>query len=163
LFAQTTERIGLWLHVDDLLPEVGPLAGFVPASVAASVSKRVYREVYELAERRVDSLDTVTRDGLDRAAAHYGCTSVILEADDPVESLVSWAVEQNLREVVAFAPFVGPTYDMLPRLMKCFEAAGIRLTLIRRDSDETAFSYVSGGFFPFWQKMSRHLILRYQS
>jgi hypothetical protein len=33
----------------------------------------------------------------------------------------------------------------------------IRLTLIRRPSDVTAFSFATGGFFPFWQKMSRHL------
>jgi hypothetical protein len=33
----------------------------------------------------------------------------------------------------------------------------VRLTLIRRSSDQTAFSFATGGFFPFWQKMSLHL------
>jgi hypothetical protein len=40
-----------------------------------------------------------------------------------------------------------------------FEAERIRLTLIRRPSDEVAFSFATAGFFPFWQKMSRHLRL----
>ena len=88
---------------------------------------------------------------------------MVLEADDPVETLVAWARDQNLAEVVAFAPFVGPTHDVLPRLKKSFESARIQLTLIRRLSDETAFSFATAGFFPFWQKMSRHLILRHQT
>lgn len=162
-FAQTNGRTGLWLHADDLLPEIGPLAGLAPAGVAACVSDSVYQGEYRLGARRIESLHTVIRDGMSRAAAHYRCPAVVLEADDPVEALVAWARDQNLAEVVAFAPFVGPTHDVLPRLKKSFESARIQLTLIRRLSDETAFSFATAGFFPFWQKMSRHLILRHQT
>ena len=162
-FAQTNGRTGLWLHADDLLPEIGPLAGLAPASIVGCISDSIYRTEYRLGARRIESLHTVISDGLSRAAAHYGCPSVIVEADDPVEGLVSWACEHKLVEVVAFAPFVGPTHDILDRLKKGFESAGIRLALVRRLSDETAFSFATAGFFPFWQKMSRHLILRRQT
>ena len=162
-FAQTTERTGLWLHADDLLPEIGPLAGLAPTSIASCVSDSVYRREYRLGKRRIESLRTVIGDGLSRAAAHYGCPSVLVEADNPVEGLVAWARDNKLEKVVAFAPFVGPTRDILARLNEGLESAGIRMTLIRRSSDETAFSFASAGFFPFWQKMSRHLILRTQS
>jgi deoxyribodipyrimidine photo-lyase len=162
-FAQKTERTGLWLHADDLLPEIGPLSGLAPASVAAYVSDSVCRREYHLGARRVESLQTVIRDGLARSAVYYGCPSVLLEAEDPVEGLVAWASDEELAEVVAFAPFVGPTRDILTRLIKGLESAGIRLTLIRRPSDETAFSFATAGFFPFWQKMSRHLMLGRQS
>ena len=64
------------------------------------------------------------------------------------EALVSWR---------AFLPLVGPIHDMLPRLTASLESTGIGLTLIRRASDVTAFSFATAGFFPLWEKMSRHL------
>jgi hypothetical protein len=48
---------------------------------------------------------------------------------------------------------------MLPRLRQQLEAERIRLSLIRRASDEVAFSFATAGFFPFWQKMSSHMKL----
>ena len=80
-----------------------------------------------------------------------------MEADDPVAGLCSWVREHELAEVIAFAPMVGPVHDMLQRLKASLESMGTRLTLIRRTSDSTAFSFATAGFFPFWQKMSRHL------
>jgi deoxyribodipyrimidine photo-lyase len=157
--SQPTGRLGLWLHADDLLPEHGVLAGLSPASVAGAFSGHVYRKNYRLSQRRVESLDTVIRDGLGRAAGHFGCQPVALEAEDPVEGLCTWAKTHALSEVVAFAPFVGPIHDMLPRLRQQLEAERIRLSLIRRASDEVAFSFATAGFFPFWQKMSSHLKL----
>ena len=96
-------------------------------------------------------------DGLARASGHFGCAAVMVEADDPVEGLSDWAVEKGLEEVVAYAPMVGPMGDLMPRLRRRLEGGGIRLTLVRRASDELVFSFAGAGFFPFWQKMSRHL------
>jgi deoxyribodipyrimidine photo-lyase len=161
--APSAARLGMWLHADDLHPESGPLAGLAPATIAGCISEHVYRTTYRLSQTRIDSLRTVLRDGLERAAAHYGCSSLVLDAEDPVEGLCAWANAHKLSEVVAFAPFVGPIDDMLPRVRHRFAAAGIRLTLLRRPSDEVAFSFATAGFFPFWQKMSRHLKLSCQS
>jgi hypothetical protein len=80
-----------------------------------------------------------------------------LETGDPAAALSAWAKGHGLREVVALAPMVGPTRDLLPRLGSLLEAEGICLTLLRRPSDLAAFSCATAGFFPFWQKMSRHL------
>ncbi len=154
---QTSKRTGLWLHPDDLTPEIGPLAALAPVSIAACLSDHVYSEIYQLSSQRIASLHTVLGDGLARATAHYACPSVALEAIDPVAGLCSWVREQELAEVVAFAPMVGPIHDMLPSLRASLESMGTRLTLIRRASDATAFSFATAGFFPFWEKMSRHL------
>jgi deoxyribodipyrimidine photo-lyase len=154
---QTSKRTGLWLHPDDLTPEIGPLATLAPVSIAACVSDHVYSEIYQLSSQRIASLHTVLGYGLTRAAAHYACPSVALEASDPVAGLCSWVREYELAEVVAFAPMVGPIHDMLPRLSASLESMGTRLTLIRRASDAMAFSFATAGFFPFWEKMSRHL------
>jgi len=108
-------------------------------------------------------LQAVLRDGLSRAAAHFGCSALELENDDPVEALHAWALQQQLSEVVALSPMVGPVHDLLGRLKNRLEEAGIRLTLVRRPSDATAFSFASGGFFPFWQKMRAHLADIYPS
>ncbi len=153
----TSKRTGLWLHPDDLTPEFGPLAALVPTSVAATISDRVYNENYQLSSQRIASLHALLRDGLSRAGTHYSCRAVAVEADDPVAGLCSWVREHELAEVIAFAPMVGPVHDMLQRLKASLESMGSRLTLIRRTSDSTAFSFATAGFFPFWQKMSRHL------
>ncbi|MEK0447464.1 MAG: hypothetical protein RLZZ399_2785 [Verrucomicrobiota bacterium] len=148
---------GLWLHHDDLVPEVGPLASLAPASIAACVSEPVYQQRYRLSPRRVASLRTVLADGLSRARNHYRCPTHALESACVASALCSWAKAQGLREVVAFAPMVGPVADTVPRLTALLESQQIRLTLIRRPSDARAFSFAGAGFFPFWQKMSRHL------
>jgi len=156
-FTPSIKSFGIWLHPDDLVPEVGPLAGLSPTSIAACFSERIYRETFQLSSRRIAGLKVVLRDALERAAANFGCATLELEADDPAEALCSWAVENKLSDVVALAPTVGPVRDMLGRLERLLEAAGIRLTLLRRPSDATAFSFVTAGFFPFWQKMRGHL------
>ena len=155
--AQTNGRTGLWLHTDDLLPEIGPLAELAPVSIAAYFSEHVYKTIYELSAQRIASLRAVTQDGLDRATAHYGAPAVIVEAEDPVLGLGAWAKQEGLSEVVAFAPLIGPVHDIIHRLKLHLSELDVRLTLIRRPSDVTAFSFATAGFFPFWQKMSRHL------
>jgi deoxyribodipyrimidine photo-lyase len=148
---------GLWLHPDDLAPEIGPLAGCAPVSVAACLSVPVYRDVYGMSDLRIESLERVMTDGLERASAHFGCAVFKLESASPAEALSEWAVEQQVEEVVAFAPMVGPIRDMVPGLRSRLEGHGIKLTLIRRESDQVAFSFAGAGFFPFWQKMSGQL------
>ncbi len=150
-------RTGLWLHAEDLAPEIGPLADLAPDAVAAFTSERIYRDHYRLGENRIHALRTVLADGIARAAAHDGCPSTLADADDTAASIVAWARSQQLAEVVAFAPTVGPVSDTVPRLSSQLAELGIRLTFIQRASDAHAFALASAGFFPFWEKMSRHL------
>ena len=147
-------------HVEsghDLAPELGPLAEFAPNAVAAFTSERTYREHYRLGENRIHALRTVLADGIARAAAHYRCPAALTDADDTAASIVAWARSQQLTEVVAFAPTVGPVRDLVPHLSKQIAERGIPLTLIQRPSDAHAFALASAGFFAFWEKMSRHL------
>ncbi len=150
-------RRGLWLHADDLAPEVGPLAKFAPDAVAAFTSERTYREHYRLGQNRIHALRTVLADGIARAAAHYRCPAALSDADDSAVGIVAWVRSQQLTEVVAFAPTVGPVGDLFPRLSKQLAELGIALTLIQRASDAHAFALARAGFFPFWEQMSRHL------
>jgi deoxyribodipyrimidine photo-lyase len=153
----TDRRSGLWLHPDDLLPEIGPLSTLKPLCVAAYLCDGAYQNEFRLSSRRIESIHTVTRDGLERAGAHYKCPAHALSTVEPVEALCQWAVSNGLREIVAFAPMVGPGWELLGRLAPRLEASGIRLTLVRRASDAVAFELASAGFFPFWEKMKERL------
>ena len=150
-------RRGLWLHADDLAPELGPLAECAPVAVAAFTSERVYREHYNLAENRIRALRAVLADGIARAESHYGSPVSLTDVAETTAAIVAWAQLHRLTEVVAFAPTVGPVRDLVPRLSQRLAELNIRITLVRRDSDAHAFSLANAGFFPFWEKMSRNL------
>jgi deoxyribodipyrimidine photo-lyase len=135
-----TGRTGLWLHAEDLAPEIGPLAEFAPDTVAAFTSERTCHEHYRLGENRIHALRTVLADGIARAAARYRCPATLTDADDTATSIGAWARSQQLMEVVAFAPTVGPVRDIVPRLSSQLAELGIRLTFIQRASDTHAFA-----------------------
>lgn len=152
-FRVTDGRSGLWLHTDDLLPEVGPLAAFNPVAVAGFCGEEMGELKSTLSEKRHAALQTVMDDGIHRAASHYQCPATMLKS----ECLADWACSQQLVEVVAFAPNVGPVHDHLPQISAELAAKGVTLTLLQRPSDLHAFSLAGAGFFPFWEKMSKHL------
>jgi len=156
-FPRSDRRIGLWLHADDLLPEAGSLANLKPTTVAAFSSEHCYRHHYALSERRIAALGDVLADGLARAAVHFQCPTVLGRDADAAACLGTWAASHALDEVAAFAPTVGPVADLVPRLRQILTSAGVTLTLLRRASDAHAFTLAGAGFFPFWEKMSRHL------
>jgi deoxyribodipyrimidine photo-lyase len=150
-------RRGLWIHADDLCPEKGPLSMMVPAATSAFLSERVCRERYGLSALRLAALRTALGDGVQRASDHYGCASSLIEDDDPVAALSAWAAAHRLGEIVSMAPMVGPTRDLLPRLRNRLQEQGVRLTLLRRLSDQRVFEGATAGFFPYWQKIKVHL------
>ena len=150
---RSDRRIGLWLHADDLLPEAGPLSTLTPVTIAAFSTE----QDYALSKRRIAALGDVLADGLARAAAHFQCPTLLTKDADPAGSICTWAAAHALDEVAAFAPTVGPVADLVPHLRQLLTSAGITLTLLRRASDAHAFTLAGAGFFPFWEKMSRHL------
>jgi hypothetical protein len=150
-------RIGIWLHADDLLPEVGPLANLTPVSVAAFSQELDACHTPALSERSIAAQEEALADGLARSAAHFSCPTQQSTHADPAPCLAAWASKHDLEEVVAFAPTVGPIADLLPPVRQRLDKSGVALTLIRRASDAHAFQLAGSGFFPFWEKMSHHL------
>jgi hypothetical protein len=136
-------RCGLWLHGDDLMPEIGTLASLRPIAIAAVTSECVALPI-------AAAID----DALARCVAHYRCAAEKISLD----GFITWVKANQLTEVIAYAPFLGPEYDTLLRISEQLKLLGIPLTLLRRESDAIAFSFSSAGFFPFWKKMSRHLL-----
>jgi hypothetical protein len=150
-------RVGIWLHADDLLPEMGPLANLTPASVAAFSQELDDRHIPALSKRSIAAQEEALADGLARSATHFSCPTEQSIHADPAACLDAWASKHGLEEVVAFAPTVGPVADLLPPVRQRLDKSGVALTLIRRASDAHAFELAGSGFFPFWEKMNRHL------
>ncbi len=135
-------RCGIWLHADDLLPEIGPLSELKPVSIAV-----IHSSVPTPAARV--ALD----DAIARAESHYACKVALVT----VKECAAWVRSHQLTQVVAFAPFVGPEQDLMEKISTSLASLDIPLTLLRRASDARAFSFAASGFFPFWKKMSRDL------
>ncbi|MDX2080094.1 MAG: FAD-binding domain-containing protein [Terrimicrobiaceae bacterium] len=127
----------LWLHEDDLLPEVGPLASARPTFVVA---------IGPTADRVSRFRRTAMDDGLRRASAHFGCPAHVVSSVDEFVGL------SGGRPVVAFAPFVGPAQALAAELQ-----SRVSCTFVRRAWDERHFRRATRGFFPFWAAVSKEL------
>jgi deoxyribodipyrimidine photo-lyase len=139
-------RVGLWLHEDDLVPEVGELAACRPVAVGG------WLEQGDGAASQRSHRLAALNDGRARASAHFGCEATGGEATSMAEAMAAWIAEKGLDQVVAFAPFAGPLGDSLPTVAKAAAAAGARLTLMRRAWDRRLFPLSTGGFFGFREK-----------
>ena len=146
-------RTGLWLHADDLTAEDSPLAALRPVAVAAFSSTASYVR-YGLSARRQEALRTALRDGVTRAATHFGVEATCKDAPTTAEGLREWAIQERLEAVVALAPSVGPVADALPGIERTL---GVPLHLVRRPWEAQLYPWARAGFFPFWEKTSRWL------
>jgi deoxyribodipyrimidine photo-lyase len=147
---------GLWLHGEDLLPEVGELAGLKPKAIAAFVSGHLVQQ-HALSASRQAYQHRVLRDGLQRASQHFELESEVRTTGTLGEGLTEWAREKSLRQIVAFLPTVGPLRDQMPEIQNCLKMAGVELLLVRRESDAASLPMAKSGYFNFWQKVSRRL------
>jgi deoxyribodipyrimidine photo-lyase len=136
-------RIGLWLHDDDLLPEVSELASCRPVAVGGWLVPDDGSDLREAHRLRA------LRDGLSRASSHFGCVAEGVDAAFTTDAVRAWANRHRLDEVVAFAPFVGPVRDASASMK---EATGVPITLVRRAWDRALLPFATGGFFGFREK-----------
>lgn len=127
----------LWVHEEDLHPEISPLAKLKPSRivVAGDFSGRSKLQKAWLGK----ALD----DAAVRAEKHFGVLAV------RVGDLVAWARENGVSEVVALRPEVGPLDDFIPSI----EAAGVKMNLIVRPEDRFLRAFAAAGFFGFWKKL----------
>jgi len=147
---QAADGVGLWLHPEDLALEHGELSGLTPRALYAR-----WPNDLATAAGWSEPVQAFTRaaldDGASRAAAHFRVAAATGPTDRLAEDLVDWARRGNIRQVVAFRPFVGPWLDALPTLERICAAHGVTLTFARRAWDQRWFPHAARGFFPFWE------------
>jgi deoxyribodipyrimidine photo-lyase len=149
---KTYERIGLWVHPEDLAVEQGELAALkiqgVNASWPTGMSARA-----GWSEKVASWTQAALHDGAMRAGQHFGAPVSSGETSDLAVSLVEWAQQNNLQAIVAYRPFVGPWLAEALALEAALAAAGIAMIWRRRAWDTRLFPHATRGYFPFWEQI----------
>ena len=149
---KTYERIGLWVHPEDLAVEQGELTGLkiqgVNASWPTGISARA-----GWSEKVAIWTQAALSEGAKRAGHHFGAPVSSGETSDLAPSLVEWAKQNNLQAVVAYRPFVGPWLAEALALEAALASAGIAMIWRRRAWDARLFPHATRGYFPFWESV----------
>ncbi len=152
----TGERVGLWLHAEDLVVEKGDLAGTKYTAVNAAWPTRLAAQAGwgEVVEKWTRS---AIGDGASRAETHYGVEVERGAREDLPAELLAWARKQNLHSVEAYRPFIGPWLDEGLAIERALGAAGITMKWRRRSWDSELLPHAERGYFPFWERVKRGL------
>jgi deoxyribodipyrimidine photo-lyase len=148
----TYERIGLWLHPEDLVVEQGELAGLKLTAINASWPTHI-AEHAGWSEKVAAWTRAALGDGATRAGHHF---KVQVSADDTLDlaaTLIAWAQANELQAIVAYRPFIGPWLTEALALEAALATAGLRLIWRRRAWDQQHFPHATRGYFPFWEKI----------
>jgi deoxyribodipyrimidine photo-lyase len=146
------DRIGLWVHPEDLAVEHGELAGLKIKAVNASWPKGIVERA-GWSEKVSTWTQASLHDCATRAGQHFGAEDSSGETSDLATSLVEWAKQNQLQAVVAYRPFVGPWLTEALALEAALASAGISLIWRRRAWDAEHFPHATRGYFPFWERI----------
>jgi hypothetical protein len=150
------ERIGLWVHPEDLVVEQGELAGSRIEVINAAWPIGI-RARAGWSEKVAAWTQTALRDGATRAGKHFGAEVSSGESSDLATSLIEWAKQNQLQAVVAYRPFVGPWLVEALAIEVALLAAGIPLIWRRRVWDAEHFPHATRGYFPFWERIKSNV------
>jgi deoxyribodipyrimidine photo-lyase len=146
------ERVGLWLHPEDLAVEQGELARLKLTTINASWPTSVAVRA-GWSDKVSTWTQTALRDGATRAGSHFGAEVAAEETSDLAMTLVAWAQRNHLQAIVAYRPFIGPWLAEALALETALATAGIRVIWRRRAWDTEHFPHATRGYFPFWEKI----------
>ncbi len=138
---QLGDRPGLWVHPEDLSVEmIQPGRRWDYIAVTPNVPAPQSLAHSELNEE-------ASSDALERISRGYG--SILPETS--ADAILRWALGNQLQEIVAAKPFVGPWLELADELERIALKRGIRVRWFRREWDTQLFPQARRGFFPFWQ------------
>jgi hypothetical protein len=146
------DRIGLWLHPEDLVVEQGELAGFKVQAVNASWPAGIVARA-GWSQKVTAWTQSVLRDGATRAGQHFGVEVSTHEATELSAALAEWAKQNQLQAVVAYRPFIGPWLPEALAVEQALSVSGIPLIWRRRAWDAELFPHATRGYFPFWERI----------
>jgi hypothetical protein len=149
---RTYERIGLWVHPEDLAVEQGELAGLKIQAMNASWPTGISARA-GWSEKVSVWTQAALRDGATRAGNHFVAEVSSGATSDLATSLVEWAKQNQLQAVVAYRPFVGPWLAEALAIEAAMASAGIAIIWRRRAWDTEHFPYATRGYFPFWERI----------
>lgn len=149
-------RFGIWIHEEDLFIEQSPLASLKPSAILATGDTATWTR-FRYPEYKINWLRSALADAAKRAGSAFGVVSRV-HADSPVtDALRLWAHENQLQQIAAMRPEIGPFHDQLPAIQASLAQAGIDLILADRSEDLALRPLATAGFFGFWEKMQKAL------
>jgi len=156
--AVTPGRWGLWIHGEDLTPELSALSRLRPA-VVATILDDAPVHTHGLSEGRVRWMREGLHDAGRRAAAHYGCVSLHAEGggEGLPDALVRIGREHRVDGWISMRPCVGPLGEQVGKIEAAITSAGMTVQWCRRAWDEALWPHAYSGFFPFWEKVGARL------
>jgi deoxyribodipyrimidine photo-lyase len=149
---------GLWIHEEDLCVETSLLGlQTYPAVIVTADTSTWDHSQFPMVKRKW--ISAALQDAATRAAQHWH-TPPTLEIQQPyIEALVRWATANRLGFITALRPDVGPLNDSLSALQSALDQAGVGLILHERSEDAQLRPLASGGFFSFWERLQKKLML----
>ncbi|TAE78268.1 MAG: hypothetical protein EAZ65_05015 [Verrucomicrobia bacterium] len=143
---------GLWIHDEDLSPESSPIATheFTAIIVGDNPSSR---DAFAVPTAKRAWLDAALTDAATRAGRHWQLPTARVDGPDLAASLLSWAQNTGIQQIVTLRPEVGALDDALPQVTTKLAAAGIRLALVDRPQDLALRPLATAGFFQFRERM----------
>jgi len=149
-------RWGLWIHGEDLTPELSALGGLRP-ECALTVFDEPLMRTLGLSEARVGYIHDALADARTRGMAHYGCPVEQRAQGGFAAHLAAVARERRLDGWIAMRPAVGPLGDAIGDIESTLGREGLRIHWCRRRWDEQRWPGASSGFFGFWEKVRDRL------
>ena len=150
----SSARLGLWLHPEDLCPEIGGLAAAPFAGVFAGWPTSLAARA-GWSQPVADWTHSALTDGVRRTRAHFGCPAHTDTCADLAASLVQWTRDERIDAVLAYAPAVGPCQDESRVIAPALAAAGVKLVWLRRAWDSALWPQAARGYFPFWEAVKK--------
>ncbi|MDA8975161.1 hypothetical protein N9F50_01095 [Akkermansiaceae bacterium] len=144
---------GLWIHEEDLTPELTQLSGFKSKQIFISQHSTRLEHI-KASRQRVSWLQSALADAAARGEQHYKSPCVIAE----IEDLISWAKNHQLDDIVTLRPEIGPLHDLLPKIKEALSKEGITLHLVIRGEDQILRPLAKAGFFKFWETLKPQLV-----
>ncbi len=154
----TPGRWGLWVHGEDLTPELSALGRLKPGLIVTVMDARVLHG-HRPSALRLDWMKEGLADARHRAAAHWDCPVLQVEAgaEGFPEALARLGSAHGLEGWVAMRPSVGPLGDAVEGIEHALARAGLGMKWCRRRWDEAMWAHAHAGFFPFWEKVAPRL------
>ena len=147
-------RLGIWLHEEDLLVEKGPLATVHPCALLATADS-TSRNHFQYPKHKCAWLRTALHDAAQRASSAFGITPDIETDLSITEAILLWAKTQQLTQIAAMRPEIGPLNDQVHTLQSALDQVGIALIFFDRPEDLALRPLATGGFFSFWEKIQK--------
>lgn len=145
------KRSGLLLTEEDLA-----LMNFQLKSRPVAVAGTHYttrRSPESVADPVLQFTAGAVKDGLSRHAEYWECPSALLPAAAEADTILAWARQHRLTQIlVPWAP-MGPAREALDRMQPVFSAADVDLIMVRRSWDSLYWPHATHSFYHFRQKI----------